>query len=311
MTVSFASIQSSLPDQPLLTVSNLPYPHLSSGKVREIFDLDDALLIIATDRLSAFDVILPDGIAGKGILLTQISRWWFDQVTDLGLHHLLPSQTSELQARLPNHPELWARSMLVRKLTPLPIEAVVRGYLAGSSWTSYQQSTQLWGYTLPVGLQENEQLPEPLFTPTTKATSGHDAPLTEIQGIELLGKERYEMVKRRSLDLYRRGSDIAARAGLLLADTKFEFGTDDDGNLYLIDEVLTPDSSRYWPAATYQPGKPQQAFDKQFVRDYLESLDWDKTPPGPKLPTSIQNRTRELYLEALQKLLQTDNLPPA
>ncbi len=301
--IRFEEIRSSLPETALREVGTLPYPHLGSGKVREIYDLGDSLLIIATDRLSAFDVILPDGIPGKGILLTQLSRWWFERMGDLGPHHLIEDQDAAIRSRLPDNPELWLRSMIVRKLKPLAVEAVVRAALAGSGWKEYRQTGGLWGQPLPAGLVESERLPTPLFTPTTKAHAGHDEPLTPDACRQLLGDALFTAVSNRALDIFKRASTIAAAAGLILADTKFEFGLDDDGTLYLIDEILTPDSSRYWPAAAYQPGGPQTAFDKQFVRDYLETLDWDKTAPGPTLPAEIIGRTQDRYLEALQRLM--------
>lgn len=301
--IRFEDIRDSLPQTALREAGTLPYPHLGSGKVREIHDLGDSLLIIASDRLSAFDVILPDGIPGKGILLTQLSRWWFERMNDLGPHHLIDDQDTAIRSRLPDNPELWLRSMVVRKLKPLAVEAVVRATLAGSGWKEYRQTGGLWGQPLPAGLGESERLPTPLFTPTTKAHGGHDEPLTPDACRQLLGDTLFAAVSSRALGIFDRAAKIAADAGLILADTKFEFGLDEDGTLYLIDEILTPDSSRYWPADTYQPGGPQTAFDKQFVRDYLETLDWDKTAPGPSLPAEIIRRTQQRYLEALQRLM--------
>lgn len=300
---SFDEIRSSLPATALCRIDNLPYPHVGSGKVREIFDLGDSLLIIATDRLSAFDVILPDGIPGKGILLSQLSNWWFGRMGDLGPHHLIDNQDEAIRSHLSDRPELWLRSMIVRKLKPLPVEAVVRGALAGSGWKEYRKTGALWGHSLPAGLVESSLLATPLFTPTTKAAAGHDMPLTCDECRKLLGSDLYDAVSSRAIAIFRRASEVAKNAGIILADTKFEFGLDTDGTLYLIDEILTPDSSRYWPADEYQPGRPQTAFDKQFVRDYLETLDWDKTPPGPSLPASIVERTQLRYLEALQRLM--------
>lgn len=301
------SLLASLKAPALTRIEDLPYPIIASGKVREIFDLGDQLLIVASDRLSAFDVILPDGIPGKGILLTQTSLAWFGRVAGLIDNHLAPNHTEALAEALRGYEALIPRSMLVRKRTPLTVEAVVRGYLAGSGWKTYCETGQLWGHTLPAGLQESSQLPEPLFTPTTKASEGHDMPLTPSECRELLGEARFNEVEQTTLELYRQGSAIAAKAGLILADTKFEFGTDAAGKLYLIDEILTPDSSRYWPAADYQPGRAQHAFDKQYVRDYLETLDWDKTPPGPKLPEAVIQQTQQRYLEAYQTLATVDS----
>ncbi len=303
MGMNLSQIQAALPTAALTQVEGLPYPKIGSGKVRELFDAGDALLIVASDRLSAFDVILPDGIPGKGVLLTQLSLWWFERTTGLTPNHLLPNHGAEIAHRLKEWPHLQARSMLVRKLRPLPIEAVVRGYLAGSGWKEYRQNGHVIDHALPRGLRESDPLPQPLFTPTSKAKAGHDEPLTAIQATSLLGVQRYVEVRDLSQRLYQLGAREAARAGLILADTKFEFGTDEHGKLFLIDEVFTPDSSRYWPAAEYQPGRPQHAFDKQYVRDYLETLTWDKTPPGPSLPAEIIQQTQARYLEAIGRLI--------
>jgi len=303
MAWNYAQIKGALPPAALTRVDGLPWPKIGSGKVRELFDLGDAMLIVATDRLSAFDVILPDGIPGKGILLTQLSLWWFERTAKLTPNHLLENHDAEVAQRLREFPELLGRSMLVRKLKPLPVEAVARGYLAGSGWKEYRQNGRVIDYVLPPGLRESEQLPQPIFTPTSKAKAGHDEPLTAIQTTSVLGPRRFLEVRDLTLKLYEFGAKEAARAGLLLADTKFEFGTDEAGKLFLIDEALTPDSSRFWPQADYKPGRPQHAFDKQFVRDYLETLDWDKTPPGPKLPPEIIRLTQARYLEAVQRLL--------
>lgn len=294
----------SLPRQALTTAPALPYKHLGSGKVREIYDAGDAYLMIATDRLSAFDVILPQGIPGKGIVLTQMSLHWFGQTATLIDNHLVANHAEALAACLAGHEELIPRSMLVRKLIPLKIEAVVRQYLAGSGWKHYLRTGKVFGIPVPEGLTESAALPTALFTPTTKAAIGdHDEPLTPEQGIALLGEARYLEVQDISLRLYALGRATARAAGLILADTKFEFGTDASGKLYLIDEVLTPDSSRYWPMADYQPGQAQTAFDKQFVRDYLESMNWDKRPPGPDLPDEVIRLTQERYLEAARRLM--------
>jgi phosphoribosylaminoimidazole-succinocarboxamide synthase len=303
MGLDLAGIKAALPREALTRVDGLPFPKIGSGKVRELFDAGDALLIVATDRLSAFDVILPDGIPGKGVLLTQLSLWWFQRTTGLTPNHLWPDHDAEIARRLRDWPQLQARSMLVRKLRPLPIEAVVRGYLAGSGWKEYRQNGRVIDHVLPLGMRESDRLAQPLFTPTSKAKAGHDEPLTAIQATSLLGAQRYVEVRDLSLRLYELGVREAARAGLLLADTKFEFGTDEAGNLFLIDEVFTPDSSRYWPVADYKPGGPQHAFDKQYVRDYLETLSWNKTPPGPQLPAEIIRQTQARYLEAVACLV--------
>ena len=303
MSMNLPQIKAALPREALTSVEGLPFPKIGSGKVRELFDAGDALLIIATDRLSAFDVILPDGIPGKGVLLTQLSLWWFGRTEPLTPNHLWPDHDTEIARRLRDWPHLQARSMLVRKLKPLPMEAVVRGYLAGSGWKEYRQNGHVIDHLLPKGLVESAALPQPLFTPTSKAKAGHDEPLTAIQATSLLGAQRYVEVRDLSVRLYHLGAREAARAGIILADTKFEFGTDETGKLFLIDEVFTPDSSRFWPADEYQSGRPQRAFDKQYVRDYLETLPWAKTAPGPRLPGEIIQQTQARYLEAVARLL--------
>lgn len=296
------AIVNALPTEALNTISDLPYPKVAQGKVREIYDVGNALLMITTDRISAYDVILPDGIPGKGAVLTQVARFWFERSSDLIENHLVPDHDKALAEVLKGHEELISRSMLVRKLKPLPVEAIVRGYLSGSGWSDYKKTGKLFGQEVPAGLVESEQLPEPYFTPTTKANEGHDMPISLNECSEILGADVYEKVHQVSLALYRRGVEVAAAAGIILADTKFEFGLDDNGKLYLIDEVLTPDSSRFWPADTYAKGKGQPSFDKQFVRDYLSGLDWDKTPPAPALPAEVISGTRERYVTALAKL---------
>ena len=302
--MTFAEISAALPRQAVTTIDDVPFPRIASGKVREIFDLGDALLLTATDRLSAFDVILPDGIPGKGAILTQMSLWWFAQTEWLIPNHLLPDQAGEYARRAITDRDLQLRSMIVRKLRPLTIECVARGYLIGSGWSSYQKTGEVCGIRLPAGLRQADRLPEPIFTPTTKAPKGqHDEPINDAQAAALVGPALYEQVKAASLALYRLGHDRARAAGMILADTKFEFGTDAAGKLYLIDEVLTPDSSRYWPADGYAPGGSPPSYDKQFVRDHLLALKWDQKPPGPGLPADVISRTQEKYLVALQKLL--------
>lgn len=303
--MNFDSIASSLPKAAVTSIDGLPYPRIASGKVREIFDLGDALLLVASDRLSAFDVILPDGIPGKGIILTQMSLWWFEQTQGLIQNHILPDQAAQFSRRNLNDPDLRLRSMIVRKLKPLSIECVVRGYLAGSGWLSYQKSETVCGLRLPPGLRQADRLPEPIFTPTTKAPKGHhDEPIDDAAGEAAVGVKLYRSVKEASLSLFRFGHDRAKRSGMILADTKFEFGTDPSGNLFLIDEVLTPDSSRYWPADQYSPGRSPPSYDKQFVRDHLLTLTWDQRPPAPRLPPEVVARTRDKYLSALKALLQ-------
>lgn len=302
--MTFAEIAAALPSTAVTSIDHLPYPRIASGKVREIFDLGDALLLVATDRLSAFDVILPDGIPGKGAILTQMSNWWFAQTSGIIQNHLLPDQSSLLANRYQLSRDLQLRSMVVRKLKPLTIECVVRGYLVGSGWSSYQKTGEVCGIKLPAGLRQADRLPEPIFTPTTKAPKGqHDEPINDAQGAATIGVALYEKVKATSLALYRFGHDRAKQAGMILADTKFEFGTDDAGGLYLIDEVLTPDSSRYWPAESYAPNQSPPSYDKQFVRDHLLAIKWDQTPPAPRIPADVIARTQEKYLAALKNLL--------
>lgn len=301
--MNISEIRNSLPAEALMNVNGLPFKKIASGKVREIFDLDDKLLIVATDRISAFDSIMPNGVPGKGILLTQISLWWFAQAAKVMPTHLVPEHDRAVAELLAAFPQLTARSMLVRKLRPLPIEAVVRGYLAGSGWKEYRKTQAILDHALPAGMRESEKLPEPIFTPSTKAAAGHDEAITEARCAEILGQPVFDKVKKATLDLFALGTDVADRAGLILADTKFEFGLDTAGNLFLIDEVLTPDSSRYWPKAGYAPGHSQPSFDKQFVRDYLEQLGWNKLPPAPALPQQVVDKTRALYLDALEQLM--------
>ena len=300
----FSDIARAIPPTAVTQIEGLPFPKLASGKVREIFDLSDALLIAATDRLSAFDVILPDGIPGKGIVLTQMSLWWFAQTRKLVPNHLLPDQARLLAGKYALSRDLQLRCMVVKKLKPLPIECVVRGYLVGSGWNSYQKTGTVCGLQLPAGLRQAERLPDAIFTPTTKAPKGqHDEPIDDAQGAARVGAALYDQVKSASLALYRYGHERAAQGGMILADTKFEFGTDDSGRLFLIDEILTPDSSRYWPKESYAVNQSPPSYDKQFVRDHLISLKWDQKPPAPALPAEVIARTQEKYLAALRNLL--------
>ena len=300
----FSDIARAIPPTAVTQIEGLPFPKLASGKVREIFDLGDALLIAATDRLSAFDVILPDGIPGKGIVLTQMSLWWFAQTRKLVPNHLLPDQARLLAGKYALPRDLQLRCMVVKKLKPLPIECVVRGYLVGSGWNSYQKTGTVCGLQLPAGLRQAERLPDAIFTPTTKAPKGqHDEPIGDAQGAARVGAALYDQVKSASLALYRYGHERAAQGGMILADTKFEFGTDGVGRLYLIDEILTPDSSRYWPKESYAVNQSPPSYDKQFVRDHLLRLNWDQKPPAPALPAEVIARTQEKYLAALRNLL--------
>jgi phosphoribosylaminoimidazole-succinocarboxamide synthase len=291
-----------LPMEALMTVTGLPYRLHAKGKVREVFDCGEHYLIIATDRLSAFDVVMPNGVPGKGILLTQLSLWWFEQAKEIFPTHLVDQHSEQLAKILKGHEQLISRSMLVKKLTPLPVEAVVRGYLAGGGYKEYKKSGTILGHVLPAGLLDGSRLPSPIFTPTTKAAQGHDEAITLAECSKLLGEETFNKVHDTSIALYKMGATRAAKAGVILADTKFEFGKDSEGNLVLIDEVLTPDSSRYWPAASWKPGQAQPSYDKQFVRDWLESQPWNKTAPGPILPQEVIAKTQSLYLECLQRL---------
>jgi phosphoribosylaminoimidazole-succinocarboxamide synthase len=289
-------------NQPLLQLDLPGVRKLKSGKVREVFDLNDRLLFVATDRISAFDCIMPNGIPRKGEVLTQISYFWFAQTEAFQPNHLLARGDDPMPASLqPYAAQLARRSMIVKKAQPLAIECVVRGYLAGSGWKEYREHQTVCGIKLPPGLVESSELPTPIFTPATKAESGHDENIPFAQAAEIVGAEVAEQARAASVKLYRFARDYARRRGIIIADTKFEFGLL-DGKLILIDEVLTPDSSRFWPADQYQPGKAQPSFDKQFVRDYLETLDWDKTPPAPALPPDVVARTQAKYLDAYEWL---------
>jgi phosphoribosylaminoimidazole-succinocarboxamide synthase len=270
------------------------------GKVRDVYDLGDQLLLVSTDRISAFDWVLPTGIPDKGRLLTRIAAFWFDLLKEP--NHLITTdvEAMELPAEIDRR-ALRGRSSLVRKTEVVPIECVVRGYLAGSGWKEYQQSGTVCGIRLPEGLAESDRLGEPLFTPATKAQTGHDENISFEQTAEIVGRQTAEELRRRSIDVFRRGAEYALKRGIIIADTKFEFGRVDN-ELILIDEVLTPDSSRFWPADGYQPGHSQPSFDKQFVRDWLSSTDWDKDSPPPALPDEVVARTREKYVEAYERL---------
>ncbi len=288
-------------------------PLRSKGKVRDIYELDGKLLIVTTDRISAFDVVLPTGIPDKGKVLNQLSLYWFEKTRGIVPNHLVEGDFDRYPGGLaPFRRELWLRSMLVKKLEPVAFECVVRGYLYGSGWKEYQKTGSVCGIPLPKGLSVASRFEEPLFTPSTKATTGHDVNVSEEAMSEVLGADLTERLKETSLSLYRLGSAEAESRGILIADTKFEFGLDrksPHGNdLYLIDEVMTPDSSRFWPKDSYRPGHDQPSFDKQFVREYLERLDWDKTPPGPDLPPDVVAGTRARYLEAYRLLTGKSDL---
>jgi phosphoribosylaminoimidazole-succinocarboxamide synthase len=301
-------------NEPILQLDLPGIKKLRSGKVRDIFDLGDALLLVASDRISAFDVIMPNGIPRKGEVLTQISHFWFEKFAALVPNHLLRRASEPLGVPAlaglpaPQLADLQRRSMIVKKAKPLAIECIVRGYLSGSGWKEYKQSQTVCGIKLPAGLTESAELPEPIFTPSTKAEAGHDENISFEQAQKIVGNDLATQARDLSLKIYKAGRDYARQRGIIIADTKFEFGLlngsgdSPHGRLILIDEVMTPDSSRFWPADQYQPGRGQPSFDKQFVRDYLETLDWNKTPPGPKLPDDVVAKTSAKYLEAYERL---------
>ena len=276
---------------------------LNRGKVRDIYDLGETLLIVATDRISAFDVIMPNPIPGKGRILTEISRFWFEKTKSIIDNHVIATRVSDFPQILRSYEDiLEARSMIVRKAEPLPVECIVRGYISGSGWKSYKESGTICGIELPAGLTESARLPEPIFTPSTKEELGaHDINIGFEKAAALIGRDTAEKVRKTSIALYMRGVEIAEQRGIIIADTKFEFGLC-NGELILIDEVLTPDSSRFWPKQTYRPGGPQKSFDKQYLRDYLLSIDWNKTPPAPELPQEVIDNTLQKYTDALNRL---------
>ncbi len=294
-----------MPNEPVVSLELPGLTKLRSGKVREVFDLGETLLIVATDRLSAFDVILPDPIPDKGAVLNQISAFWFKKSAAHKNHFITLDFRQFPESLHPFRAQLDGRSMLVRKTQPLPVECVVRGYLAGSGWKDYQATGAVCGHRLPHGLELASELPEPIFTPSTKNEAGHDLNIDWEQCCALIGMESAGRVRDLSLEIYREGKAYAAERGIIVADTKFEFGLT-NGEIILIDECLTPDSSRFWPADSYFPGKSPPSFDKQFVRDYLETLDWDKTAPGPSLPREIIEKTSAKYREAFSRLTNNE-----
>ena len=278
------------------------------GKVRDVYEIDEnRLLLVATDRISAFDCVLPNPIPYKGKVLTALSVFWFKHLEHLTEHHLITADFDKMPETVRQYVELRGRSMLTKKTKVFPVEAVVRGYLEGSGWKDYKATGRICGHKLPENLRQCEKLPEPIFTPATKAASGHDENITEIEFTEIVGAEAAAKIRSLALKIYKEASRYALSRGIIIADTKFEFGQDDDGNILLIDEVLTPDSSRFWSAADYEPGHAQPSFDKQFVREYLDSLDWNKQPPAPELPEKIIEATSERYLQAYE-LLTGSNL---
>lgn len=289
---------------PILT-TNIPQLKLCNrGKVRDIYEINDTLLIIATDRISAFDVVLPNGIPYKGKVLTGLSEFWFKYTSDIIENHLITTQIEKMNNDVIARQKdiLQGRSMLVKKVVVIPVECIIRGYLAGSGWKEYQKTRSICGIKLPAGLKESDKLPEPIFTPSTKATTGHDENIPFSRVIDMVGKKLAEELKEKSMKIYLKASDYARDKGIIICDTKFEWGVTKDNKTILIDEALTPDSSRFWPQEGYEPGKPQHSYDKQFIRDYLESIYWDKKPPAPALPPDIIQRTSEKYLSAYKAL---------
>ena len=288
---------------PVSTSAVAELPLLHRGKVRDIYDAgNDRLLLVATDRISAFDCILPTPIENKGRVLTALSAFWFGRLGHIIDHHLITTDLDKMPENIRKYDELRGRSMLVKRTEVFPVECVVRGYLEGSGWKDYQATGKICGHELPVGLKQCSRLPEPIFTPATKAASGHDENITEAEFVKILGGETAAKLSSLSLRIYKEASEYARSRGIIIADTKFEFGRDSHGNILLIDEVLTPDSSRFWSADTYEAGHAQPSFDKQFVREYLETLDWDKTPPAPPLPDDVAAATTARYEKAYELL---------
>jgi phosphoribosylaminoimidazole-succinocarboxamide synthase len=288
------------------TVSETDFTDLTllhRGKVRDVYEVNDSqLLLVATDRLSAFDCVLPTPIAHKGAVLTALSEFWFKKLAHIAPSHLITTNIDEMPGSISLHPELRGRSMLVKKTKVFPVECVVRGYLEGSGWKDYQKARSICGHDLPKDLKHCDRLLNPIFTPATKATSGHDENISQVEFMKILGHDTAAELKRLSKEIYKEAADYALSRGIILADTKFEFGEDSKGNVVWIDEALTPDSSRFWAADKYEPGHPQLSFDKQFVREYLETLDWDKKPPAPPLPPEVADATSKRYLEAYRLL---------
>jgi phosphoribosylaminoimidazole-succinocarboxamide synthase len=280
----------------------LSHLHEASGKVRELYGFGDRLLLVASDRMSAFDVVLPTPIPDKGRVLTALSRFWFERTADLVPNHMISIDVADFPAEARELPDLAGRAMLANRLVMMPIECVVRGYLVGSGWKDYRATGSVCGHPLPSGLREADRLPEPLFTPSTKATEGHDMNIDRAGGVALVGEERFARLEQLSIELYRTAADYALERGIIIADTKFEFGEDAQGRLVVGDEVLTPDSSRFWPVDEYAPGGSPPSYDKQYVRNWLETLDWDKTPPGPEIPADVVAGTRARYVEAYERL---------
>jgi phosphoribosylaminoimidazole-succinocarboxamide synthase len=285
-----------------VTAVDLPFRLHGRGKVRDIYDLGDKLLLIATDRISAFDSVLPNGIPYKGEVLNRISEFWFEYMKDVIPNHMISTDVLDYPSELAEYRELLeGRSMIVKKASSLPVECIARGYLAGSGWSEYMESQSVCGIKLPPGLQESSRLPETIYTPSTKAESGHDINISFEETVDIVGSEIAGLLREKTIALYEKARDYADSKGIIICDTKFEFGLM-DGELILIDEALTPDSSRFWPKATYEPGGPQQSYDKQYVRDYLLGINWDKSPPAPELPADVVSETSKKYLEAYELL---------
>jgi phosphoribosylaminoimidazole-succinocarboxamide synthase len=295
--------------QTVLETSIDEFPLIHRGKVRDVYQItDNELLMVATDRLSAFDCVLPTPIPRKGEILTQLSAFWFKKFDKVVDHHLITADFDEMPAVVRAHEELRGRSMLVKRTKVFPVECVVRGYLEGSGWKDYKTAGRICAHELPKGLLQCDKLLTPIFTPATKADVGHDDNISQVEFMKIVGHDTAVLLKTTSKDIYNRASEYALSRGIIIADTKFEFGQDDQGNIMLVDEILTPDSSRFWDAKSYEPGHPQPSFDKQFVREYLETLDWNKQPPAPPLPPEIAEATTERYLEAY-RLLTGQELP--
>ncbi|CUU08842.1 phosphoribosylaminoimidazole-succinocarboxamide synthase [Candidatus Kryptobacter tengchongensis] len=293
----------------VLSQSNIGAKLIKRGKVRDVYEADGYLLIVATDRISAFDVVLPNPIPYKGYVLNQISVFWFKFLSGVVKTHFITDDVNLFpEIFKKSYEQVVYRSMLVKKAKPLPVECIVRGYISGSAWKEYKKYGSVCGIKLPEGLRESDKLSEPIFTPSTKAETGHDENITFEKVVDLIGGELAEKVRDLSLRIYIEAEEYARKKGIIIADTKFEFGLDENGELILIDEVLTPDSSRFWPLSEYEPGKPQPSFDKQYVRDYLESINWDKKPPAPELPEEVIKKTRDKYLEAYRLLTGEDLL---
>lgn len=289
---------------PLLTTDIPQLKLCNRGKVRDIYEINNTLLIVTTDRISAFDVVLPSGIPYKGMVLTALSEFWFKYTSDIIENHLITTQVENMNndVIVKHKDTLQGRSMLVKKVDVIPVECVIRGYLAGSGWKEYQMTQSICGIKLPAGLRESDKLPEPIFTPSTKATTGHDENIPFSKVIDMIGKKLAEELKEKSMKVYLKASNYARDRGIIICDTKFEWGITKDNKTILIDEALTPDSSRFWPREGYEPGKSQQSYDKQFIRNYLESIHWDKKPPAPPLPPDIIQKTSEKYLNAYKAI---------